>query len=205
VVSTPSAPPPSAAPDLETTVSRLKEALLPEIRQLVERQGQSLKDRRIAGIERDLQTLKQYLDGSGGDINRAARELAIDELLSQGAEQTANQGKVGEDWQAGVLKILEEAEKTAGVKISLDDPELVAAARGQYASWAEAYAAVNRVVLRRAKGVPAGVVPTEVSGTSPTSKSVEELTVQLDKLYRTGGSMEQIHALKKQLLEATAT
>src|SRR3990167_215473 len=155
-VSPTSETPPSAAPDADAIVSRLKEALLPELKSYVDRGTQSVKDRRIAGIERDLQTLKTALDAHGGDVNKAAREIAIDEFLSERQESPSNLGKVGEDWGARVQKLLADAEKSAGVKVPIDDPELQSAARGSYASFDDALAAVNRVVLRRGGGGGAG-------------------------------------------------
>lgn len=203
-VSPPSEPTPSAALDVGQLVSQLKESILPELKQYVDRSTQSVKDRRIAGLEQrvsDLTSAKAALEAHGGDINKAARELAIDELLGRG-DSPANLGKVGEDWGAGVQKILSEA-ASAGIKISADDPELQAVSKGSYASWADAYAAVNRVVLRRAKGVSTANVPAEVSGLPITSKSVDELTSQLTNLIASGAPTEAILNTKRQLLEAT--
>ena len=56
VISQPSeAQPPSAAPDLDAIASRLKEALLPDLKQYIDRSTQSVKDRRIAGLEQQLE------------------------------------------------------------------------------------------------------------------------------------------------------
>ena len=199
-VSPPSETPPSAAPDADAIVSRLKEALLPELKSYVDRGTQSVKDRRIAGIERDLQTLKTALDAHGGDVNKAAREIAIDEFLSERQESPSNLGKVGEDWGARVQKLLADAEKSAGVKVPIDDPELQSAARGSYASFDDALAAVNRVVLRRARGVPA--VATEVSGLPATSPDVDALTNSIQKLISIGAPTDAIVAARAKLLEA---
>ena len=123
---------PSATADTDAIVLRLKEALLPELKQYVDRGTQSVKDRRIAGLEKKIEELasaKVALDAHGGDVHKAARDLAIDEWLTKGEQQPAS-GRSGEDWETGVQKILTEAEKTAGVKVPLDDPDLQAVAKG---------------------------------------------------------------------------
>ena len=196
---------PSATADTDAIVLRLKEALLPELKQYVDRGTQSVKDRRIAGLEKKIEELasaKVALDAHGGDVHKAARDLAIDEWLTKGEQQPAS-GRSGEDWETGVQKILSEAEKSAGVKVPLDDPDLQAVAKGSYQSWADAYAAVNRVVLRRAKGLPAASMPTEVTGIPVTPPDVDGLTAILQKLIATPGTpTEAIVGAKQKLLEA---
>ena len=62
---------PSAAPDADLIVSRLKSELLPELKQYVDRGSQSVKDRRIASLEKrieDLASAKAALDAHGGDV-----------------------------------------------------------------------------------------------------------------------------------------
>ena len=207
----PSGATPSAAPDADLIVSRLKSELLPELKQYVDRGNQSVKDRRIAGLEKRIEELtsaKTALDAHGGDVGKAARELAIDDLLGQGQESQANLGKVGEDWEAGVREILVDAEKSAGVKVPLDDPELRAAVLNPdgtpktFPSWSKAYAAVNRVVLRRAKGVPAAMVPAEVAGLSATPLDVGQLTDNLNRLIVSGAPTVTILEAKARLQEA---
>ena len=196
---------PSATADTDAIVLRLKEALLPELKQYVDRGTQSVKDRRIAGLEKKIEELasaKVALDAHGGDVHKAARDLAIDEWLTKGEQQPAS-GRSGEDWETGVQKILSEAEKSAGVKVPLDDPDLQAVAKGSYQSWADAYAAVNRVVLRRAKGLPAASMPTEVTGIPVTPPDVDGLTATIQKLIATPGTpTEAIVAARNKLLEA---
>jgi len=194
--------PPSAAPDVGEQLSRLKTDLLAELKTYVDRSGQSVKDRRIAGLEQKVQELtsaKAALDAHGGDVNKAARELTIDDLLNR-QESPANRGAVGEDWGERVQKLLADAEKSAGVKVPIDDPELQSAARGSYASFDDALAAVNRVVLRRARGVPA--VATEVSGLPATSPDVDALTNSIQKLISIGAPTDAIVAARAKLLEA---
>jgi hypothetical protein len=195
--------PPSPSLDVGELASRLKSDLLPELKSYIDRSNQSIKDRRIAGLEQQFDKLKSYLDASGGDPKRAAREMAVDDLLSERQEQPANQGKVGEDWEGGVQRILREAEEAAGIKVSPDDPELRAVAGGTYSSWSEAYAAVNRVVLRRARGVPAPVA--EIRGmTSTTTPTVDDLTNKVNQLIAVGAPTEALLSAKKELLEAVS-
>ena len=210
VVSPPSEATPSAETDLSAQLTRLKVDLLGELKTYVDRTSQSVKDRRIVGLEKRIEELsaaKAALDAHGGDVTKAAREAAIDEILG-GQESPANLGKVGEDWDAGVQRILSEAEQTAGVKIPLNDPELRAAVTQPdgkpkaFPSWADAYAAINRVVLRRSRGISAGTVPAEVSGLPATTANADELAVQLQTLLRSGAPSAAIAAKKKQLLEA---
>jgi len=201
---------PSAVPDADALVSRVRDTLLPEFERLLDRRDQSVKDKRLAGQERSIAALegqvsemKARLAEHGGDVTKTARDIALDDILSRGQEQQPASGRSGEDWETGVQKILSEAEKIAGVKVPLDDPDLQAAAKGSYQSWADAYAAINRVVLRRAKGLPAASMPTEVTGIPVTPPDVDGLTATIQKLIATPGTpTDVILAAKQKLLEA---
>lgn len=210
VVSPPSQTQPSAAPDLSEQLTRLKTDLLTELKTYVDRSSQSVKDRRIVGLERKIEELsaaKIVLDAHGGDVNKAAREAAIDEILGS-RESPANQGKVGEDWDADVQSILSEAEQSAGVKVPLNDPDLRAAVMNadgtpkRFASYSAALNAVNRVVLRKARGIPAGIVPTEVAGTAANLPNVDALTNNLQALIASGAPTGQIVEAREKLLAA---
>src|SRR3990167_5052181 len=90
--------PPSAALDADTLVSRLETSLLPKLKDYIDRGNQPVRDRRIAGQERtlteigeELQSFKARLDAHGGDVNKAAQEVAVERILSRG-EQSANLG-----------------------------------------------------------------------------------------------------------------
>jgi hypothetical protein len=208
VISQPSEPAPSAAPDLSEQLTRLKTDLLTELKTYVDRSSQSVKDRRIVGLERKIEELsaaKIVLAAHGGDVAKAAREAAIDEILG-GRESPANQGKVGEDWDADVQKILLDAEQTAGVKVPLNDPELRAAVTRpdgtpkEFSSYSDALSAVNRVVLRRARGTPAAI--TEIAGAPATPPNVDALTNNLQALIASGAPTVAIVAARDELLKA---
>jgi len=123
VPSTVSATAPSAKLDADSLASALKSdptlrsALVEALRPEWQKDTQSVKDKRIAGLTDDVERLKVYIQKTGGDVDAAVREMRVDELLEG---RPARGGAESEDVAYMTAKsalILKDAE------ISFEDPE----------------------------------------------------------------------------------
>jgi len=147
---------------------------------MAKREAQSVKDKRFSAVEHDLDKLKAYLDAAGGDTRKAAREIAVDNLLASGSPGDPGRSSWS-DWPEERDKILRSAQEDFGVKIERNDPEVLQVASGEYASPAEVVVALNRVVIKRSKqaGVSAAAVASEGIGSAKSSDDVDSLVKKL--------------------------
>src|SRR3990172_4924967 len=107
----------SAVKSDPTLRSALVEALRPEW----QKDTQSVKDKRIAGLMSDVEQWKAYLKAAGGDVDLAAREMRIDTIL-EGRDSPQVRGGTGETEEVAYMKARTELTlKNAG--IPFDDPE----------------------------------------------------------------------------------
>src|SRR3989304_661535 len=96
---------------------KVRGALVETLRPEWQKDSQSVKDKRIAGLTDDVERLKVYIQKSGGDVDAAVREMRVDELLEG---RPARGGAESEDVAYMTAKsalILKDAE------ISFEDPE----------------------------------------------------------------------------------
>jgi len=156
----------------------LIEKLTTRLEDVVERKLQSTKDKRFKNLEGyeeaapTLKKFKEYLDKSGGDVDKASREMQIDQLIASrgGGGSPAPTGAQRSETvdETKVADILNEA----GVKF--DDPDVVAWGKKTYASAGDAYHSLTRLATRKLKqaapGNPAGAVFDGVGNSPSTNK-----------------------------------
>jgi hypothetical protein len=119
---------PTSAPSVN--VEELLDTLMPKLEERIERSVQSTKDRRFATMGDDIERLKSYIKSAGGDVDRAVREMKLDDLIEQGGSGAAVQG--GTD--ASGTEVAFEAISTellSGAGLAFDDAEYTAFA-GQW-------------------------------------------------------------------------
>ena len=164
--------PPSPVVDADAIVERV----VSRLDEVLDRKLQSTKDRRFA----DLEKVKAALDESGGDPKKAARQLAIDQLLEQQTSQMPVPGRTDdEDFDelyAGIL---------ANRNISPDDVELAEWVGSTKFGSKKAFLGAVREKAERMKsqrekqgkaGSPAAVI-TDAAGKPPAPPGdVESLT-----------------------------
>lgn len=189
-----------------TRLAEKMESLEVSLQEQVRREVQSTKDRRFAKQEQELAEIKAYLDASGGDIKKAAREMQLDEILSQGRLPREDRGGSDweRDWNQGSESILRSALDDFGVKVDRSDPEYREIVGRTYNSPADAFAALNRLVARRVKGesAPAAAAATEGSApASPPTADIGELTNRVQQL-RLAGKWKELEVANNELKEA---
>jgi hypothetical protein len=111
----------------------------------------------------DVRKVAKYLEQFGGDVDKAVREMAIDEMIEQrsgrdSGKSSATVAQAPSDFDKRTAEILEEA------GIPLDDPELVKLSETPVASAAEWYRKITRLGVQRAK--QGNITPAAVVGSS---------------------------------------
>lgn len=98
-------------------VNAIVEQVVSQLDEILDRKLQSTKDRRFADVEKVMAALNEQ----GGDVKKAARQLAIDQLLEQ-------QGQVSQQPVRGGTEVEDFDERYAGIlakhSIAPDDSEL---------------------------------------------------------------------------------
>ena len=132
------------------------------------RQAQSAKDRAISKTAKELADLKARLDAAGGDWNTLAREAEaqtlyqrLDGLEARLSQAPASQPTWQAEWDTESRKVLDAASKFG---ITLTTEEYNAAFFGKkFKAKGDAYAALNAVIIAKAKGesISAAAVATE--------------------------------------------
>ena len=173
----------SQATDYDLLADKLATKVLPVLAEMAKREAQSVKDKRFSAYEQDLDKLKAYLDAAGGDTRKAAREIAVDNLLASGSPSDPGRSS-WQDWPGERDKILKGAQEDYGVKLEWNDPEVLAVAQGTYSSPADVVVALNKVVAKRQKqgSVSAASVASEGGGSARANDDVDTLTKKLAEL-----------------------
>ena len=153
----------------------------------IERGIQSTKDRRFADVEK----IAAYLKDSGGDIEKATREMKVDEILArESGAPSPVLGRTEDETKAAFGAISEEI--LSGADIAFDDPEYLAfvAKHNKKITTPEAWRSVlqshadrRRIQSARQEGVTASAISSATGGASPASDdSYEGLANQLGAL-----------------------
>jgi len=142
----------------------------------------------------DVRKVAKYLEQFGGDVDKAVREMAIDEMLEQRGKADPGRssqpsGQKPSDFDKRTAEILEEA------GIPPDDPEVIELAKTPVSSEAEWYRKLTRLGVRRAKQgniTPAATVGSSGKPVSAGGKSYDELAKELTELKAKGSSRENM-------------
>jgi hypothetical protein len=200
-VSAPSAERSPSAPS-GVTEDRLAEMLESQEKRLLEqfeRQSQSVKDKRIAAIMKEvdeLRNIKTRLDAVGGDWERLEQEATQESLARRLQEMEARIAKPDPgrswdaEWQDESQRILANAESRYGVTVTTE--EMQAAFNGRnFTSKGDAYAALSDIVVAKIRGesVPVSAVAGEGRGeTPPPPADALQAASRLGKLKDQGAS-----------------
>lgn len=208
---------PASAPSVD--VEKLVEALMPKIEERIARSVQSTKDRRIAGLTDDVERLKAYMQKSGGDLDRAVREMEVDDMLKERRSSTKVPGRTEVDDTEAAFEAIS-TELLSGAGIAFDDAEYTAFAEQNSgrirnpAHWREVLTA--HIQRRASKATKQGSVTpaaTASTGGAPiqsadVEKSVLSISKELRELYagKYGPAtspqiIERINALNQKLEE----
>ena len=189
--------------DAESFRKQIVEVLTTELPKAVS----SLKDRRFDNLDKslsDVHQIKAYLDAAGGDVQRAAREIAVDRLIQSASPESSGRDN-GQERQSRLQQkatdILSDAE------IAPNDPLVTDWAAKTYASEADAVHALTRAVVKRGKQgrtVPGSAVIVEGGGqVSQPPGDVDELTNKLNRAIASGNT-SAISKADAELTEAIA-
>lgn len=184
-VSEASVQPAASVPEVDADA--LVERLSAKIEELVDRKFQSAKDRRFADVEK----IASYLKSAGGDVQKAAREMALDQFIeAQGRLHDASLGTVPSADNERVERMqARTAEILADAGIDSDDPGVAELAKRKVGSEAEWYAQLARFTARRAKagaGVKASAVVQETGKPPSVPEDEEAIAAELAALQAEG-------------------
>lgn len=166
--------------DEEALVAKIVDRLAPEI----DKRFQSAKDKRFSTLDKlgggdELLKLKDYIKQQGGDVDKAVREMQLDNLLNQRAQGSpapeANRAAVDTtSVQTRTAELLTDA------GIAFDDAEYLALTKKPYRAPDEFYQSVSKLAIRRAKQqhTPGAATLAVEGGAAPASGS----TTKTDKL-----------------------
>ena len=189
VPSVPSAVEQPSAPslDADSLAAKVAEMVRKDLQQDIERQFQSTKDRRYASVEK----IAAYLDAAGGDVEKATRELKVDEILArEGVSQSEVLGRTEDETAAAFTAISEEILSGAG--IAFDDPEYLAfvakhnnkiTTPESWRSVLQAHADRRRVQSQRQEGVTPAATPSSGGTVVQPTDEQESLTQELADMY----------------------
>lgn len=148
----------------EERISAKIDEIVASIPHEVDRRFKSTTDKSF----QDVRKVAQYLEQFGGDVEKATREMAIDELLEGRKGEVGDPGRSPEpstqlseaDFQRRTAEILEEA------GIPLDDPEVLDLAKEKVASEADWYRKLTKLGVKRAKqgGIGTGAAVGDAGG-----------------------------------------
>lgn len=133
--------------DVQALRQSIKAELLAEFAPLIEKGIQSTKDKRFRDLEEiraQMLSNKAYLDKNNGDASLAAREMAIDEMLT-------SQGSAGRTPPTGEQVSFQDTTTAKLVKagIAFDDPEVLAWAATEVATETQGLLKLDALIQRR--------------------------------------------------------
>lgn len=195
VPSVPSGVEQASAPslDLDNLAEKVAGMVRAGLQEDVERQFQSTKDRRYASVEK----IAAYLDTHGGDVEKATREMKMDELLARDSDSPSSvPGRTEEEIRAEIAATFEATSKEilSGANIPFDDAEYNALVK-EYADrirnpehWrtvVQALADRRRIQSERQEGVTPAASSSALGGTPPSGGDTDdELLEKIEVLLK---------------------
>jgi len=169
-------PPSVEAPEFDLKTELDKPENQEILKEFVQRNQQSTKDSRIAGLEKNVAELRNYLPGvTDEQFQQAQRDMVLDQVVQErlAPSTTSTPSPNGNDdwtkeWQAETNTMLQSAQDNFGVTIDRNSPAFQEIERGNYRNTGEAYTAVMQLVSRVQKGeqIPAAAAIGEGAGGS---------------------------------------
>ena len=197
--------------DVETLAEKLAPHLADSLRPEWQKDDQSVKDRRIAGLTDDVARLKSYMSKSGGDVDKAVREMQIDDMLA-GRSESKVPGRT-ESGSSGLQAAMQavSTEILSGAEIDFEDPEYVALTKqyGGRIDNAEDWRAITQAFADRRTSKAAkqeGVTEAATVGATGKvaatgEKTYDELAAELARLKSEGSSRENMTRQREILKE----
>lgn len=189
--SVPSGDKQTSAPEVnaEALVEQLVPLLTEQLRPEWEKADQSVKDKRLQGLTDDVERLKIYLSASGGDVDKAIREMKVDDLLA--GEPQSVVGATGNEVQGAMEAI--STMKLSAAGIPFEDTGYLALV-GQYGwiqnpehwgSVLDTYIGTRVTKEAKQTGVTGAAVVSNIGGTV-VSEDADVLAAELDRLQHPG-------------------
>lgn len=190
---------------------RVKAAAVEALRPEWEKDDQRVKDKRIQGLTDDVARLKQYVNAAGGDVDRAIREMQIDDILEGRASPA--RGSAGGNESSQAFMEARTAQLLSGAGIDFDDPDykmLVAQYGGrvtdpnQWIGVVEGFVGSRQSKKAKQENIPPAAAASESGNVLGVEgdEDIESLTEQLNKLRAqraTPATMEQRTQIRKKL------
>ena len=169
---------------------KVRGALVETLRPEWQKDSQSVKDKRIAGLTDDVERLKAYMKATGGDVDAAVREMRIDDVLEGRASPDTVRGRTVPESQDEAYMKARSAQILNDAQISFDDPEygvLVAQYQGRVnpAQWVDIVANLANSRQKKATkqtGVTAAAAVGGGAAAAPGSGDVDALTAELEAI-----------------------
>ena len=173
------AKPSSQQVDMDALAAKLADKILPKFEEQAKKRAQSVFDK--TGYQ--FETMAEYLKASGGDPKKAAREMALDQVvqreMGQSSEPEFPGRDKGEDAETRTAKFLNDLKDESGMELS--DEELRGIWNGKrYTTYEDAYKDARKAAWKKAKqaNIGAGAVAAQ-PGASVASLDVEDLAKEL--------------------------
>ena len=190
---------------------RVRAAAVEALRPEWTKDDQSTKDVRIQGLTDDVDTLKQYLTASGGNVDQAVREMRIDAILEGNAPPAGGTAGGNETNQAFMEARTAQLLGDAGVDFEDPDYKMLVAQYGgrvtdpnQWLAVVEGFTATRTTNRAKQENIPGAAAASEGGNVLGTGgdEDIETLTAQLAKLQAqpaTAETMAQRSELRKRL------
>ena len=213
---------PASVIALGLTEERLKELLEAQnkaLEETIERRVQSVKDRRFAQLETRLDealAIKEQVEAAGGwdpylaqqqqtEAIEKRLEQMVEARISGAAAAVAKQPTWQQEWDAESQKIVDAA-KEQGVELSGEEYRSALFNNGiPFASKGDAYAALNRSLVAKAKGdkTPVSVVSAEggEAPRPPEPKTPKTFRQKFDDAQKSGNQADARKLLDAQWVE----
>ena len=204
-------PSPFSGLDVETLAEKLAPHLADSLRPEWQKDDQSVKDSRIHGLIDDVDRLKSYMKREGGDVDKAVREMQIDDMLA-GRSESKVPGRT-ESGSSGLQAAMQavSTEILSGAEIDFDDSEYVALTK-QYAGritnaedWravAQAFADRRTTKTAKQEGVTSAATVGESGAAATASGDAESVAAELNELLDGTGVTKP--ETQKRIAELTA-
>lgn len=184
--------------DTDAIVAKIIEQLDP----LISKKVQSTKDKRIAGLERKVETLSQIeqLESMGvqisDDVKTKMRLQQLEDMLSGSQSQPVSQG-------SGTKLTTDDVSRTiADFALDANDPEVIEALRGTYRNKDHFTAEMGKLALQQYKkpkpDASSSLAPSVPK--TPGSPDLASAQAELQRLYKNPtakGARERMAELKK--------
>lgn len=154
---------------------------------------QSVKDKRFSEFDR----IKTYLDAHGGDVEKAKREMVLDEMVSQFGQEIPGRVSAVQTPQSDLQSKTADLLGEYGIKP--DDPELIEMAKQPYATDFDWLKDLSKLGARRLRGEAppprSANLSTSGSSTPANSRQSETRDDKIARLTAEVATLRQVESL----------